>query len=257
MCFCGGQSEESSRYVATVSDDKMLMVWDLNPSVNIASPGSPGGGDLEDSPGRPQPTAYVLSFPHPLTSVDSHPTTSKELLVSDLRGSIFLIDWRSDPDDDDRNGWRSSSVLELVEPRALSDSLIGLSSKLTGCASWQRDSVDLIGATYGSKFAIWDMTNLRGGKPNVSGISFPEGGHVFRWCPTHPEYFAIAGNSPNKGAVIHVHHIGHVQVPPVVFCIGQRPLFVRTFDFLTGDDMPRVAAGVGRNIMIFNIGIDT
>ena len=59
MAFCGVQSEDSWRYVATVSgvkyltccshhctdsaveDDEMLMVWDLSPSVNVRIAGSP------------------------------------------------------------------------------------------------------------------------------------------------------------------------------------------------------------------------
>ena len=37
-----------------------------------------------------------------------------------------------------------------------------------------------VGATYGPRFAIWDLAKLQGGKPTVTGMSFPEGGHRFR-----------------------------------------------------------------------------
>ena len=114
----------------------MLMVWDLNPNLNIASPPSPG----QTPPSRPQPTAYVITFPHPLTSVNSHPSTSKELLVADCRGSIFLTDWRSDPDENEQDAWRHSSVVELIEPRALADAASGLSNKWSGSVAWRRDS---------------------------------------------------------------------------------------------------------------------
>lgn len=117
------------------------MVWDLNPTINIVSPLSEADGTSS----RPQPTAYVISFPHPLTSVSSHPSSSKEFLVSDCRGSIFLTDWRSEPGENESEGlspW-NSSVLELVEPRALSDTVTGLSTKWSGSVSWRRDSVDM------------------------------------------------------------------------------------------------------------------
>ena len=74
------------------------MVWDLHPNVDIPSaPLSPsppshrarsndsqtgGSGNA-----RPQPTAYVISFPHALSSVCAHATTTKGLLVADVRGS--------------------------------------------------------------------------------------------------------------------------------------------------------------------------
>lgn len=38
-----------------------------------------------------------------------------------------------------------------------------------------------IGATYGSKFALWDLGKLNGGKPTMSGTSFTEGGNRFRF----------------------------------------------------------------------------
>lgn len=128
-------------------DDKMLMVWDLHPTVSISSGApSPAQSPLEGaallSMDRPQPTAYVIPFPHPLATINSHPSTSKEFLVSDCRGSIFLTDWRSDPQDIDPSIWRCSSPVELVEPYTLSDTM-GLATQCSGSVAWRRDTPDM------------------------------------------------------------------------------------------------------------------
>jgi len=114
------------------------MVWDLETRTVGGSPsaGSDRGGDRSVSD-RPQPAAYAIPFPHPLTSVSSHPLSSKEFLVSDDHGSIFLTDWRSDPEEDTRR----LNVIELVEPRALSDAVSGLGS--AGVAAWRADNPDV------------------------------------------------------------------------------------------------------------------
>jgi hypothetical protein len=115
------------------------MVWDLHPAVDISSPGV----DYSASPpAAPQPTAYVIAFSHPLVTINSHPSTSKEFLVSDSRGSIFLTDWRSDPEDVDEQSRRHHSLVELIEPRALSASL-GHAVQWTGAVGWRRDSVEM------------------------------------------------------------------------------------------------------------------
>jgi hypothetical protein len=116
----------------------MLMVWDLETRAGGVS--SDAGSDRAADRGfldRPQPAAYAIPFPHPLTSVSSHPLSSKEFLVSDNHGSIFLTDWRSDPEEDPRN----LNVVELVEPRALSDAVSGIGS--TGAAAWRADNPDV------------------------------------------------------------------------------------------------------------------
>ena len=179
----------------------MLMVWDLDPTISIPAATSPSSS--AEPPSRPQPTAYVISFPYPLTTVCAHPTTSREFLVADSRGSVFLTDWRTDPDEDEQVSWRNSSVIELVEPRALSDAVCGTPGRFAGCVAWRRDSVDMsvisrylstprdrrltkrhsIGAAYGSRFALWDLSKLNGGKPNVVGPTFPDGGTKFRYAP--------------------------------------------------------------------------
>lgn len=262
MTFCGGRSEDSARYVATVSDDKMLMVWDLQPTVDISSsvPSTVQSPPQNASPSptdRPQPTTYVIAFPHPLATINSHPSTSKEFLVSDYRGSIFLTDWRSDLQDIDPSNWRHSSLLELVEPYTLSDSTMGFSTQWQGSVAWRRDTTDIIGAVYGPRFSVWNTSSLFGGKPFASGVSFPEGGHRFRWCPTFPEYFAISTQSPDKGAVVNIHNTNYLQAQPTVFNIYPRPHTVRDFDFLSLRGIPRIAAAVGRTLVIFSIGVDS
>lgn len=155
MAFCGGWAEDSSRYVATVSDDRMLMVWDLQPATSPSQPHlssappspSPSPMGSPDS-SRPQPTAYVIPFPHPLTSISSHPLTSKEFLVSDCRGSIFLTDWRSDLEAmDDGLGnasLRHGNLIELVEPYAMSAAGMGQQvGPWGGSTAWRPDSVDM------------------------------------------------------------------------------------------------------------------
>jgi len=112
---------------------------------------------------------------------------------------------------------------------------------------------------YGSRFSLWDVSKLQGGKPSASGNSFPEGGHRFRWSQsqTHPEYFAISTQSPLKDAVIHIHNTSHVNAPPNVVQVASRPHIVRDFDFMGSRGIPRLAAAVGRSVIIFPIGTDS
>lgn len=93
---------------------------------------------------RRQPTALVIPFAHPLSSVSAHPSTSKEFIVSDARGSVFLTDWRKDPNDEDEDAWHHQSVVELVHPRALAEAATSLSGQWTGCASWRIDNPDML-----------------------------------------------------------------------------------------------------------------
>ncbi|EGN92011.1 hypothetical protein SERLA73DRAFT_191705 [Serpula lacrymans var. lacrymans S7.3] len=254
MCFCGGREQDSARYVATVSDDKMLMVWDLHPTLNISSSSSsPDVSSAWSQPPRPQPTAYVISFPHPLMTVSSHPSTSKEFLVSDCRGSIFLIDWRSDPEQRRQGSWRHLSSIELIEPRSLSNSATGLSSQWTGCSSWRRDDADIFGATYGSNMSIWNLPSIQGGRPSLSGTSFREEIHRFRWCPTNPSCFAVAARSSGKGAVIFVHNSNYVHAHPLVINVASRPNTVRDFDFLTFPGQVLLSVAMGAELLVYPV----
>lgn len=211
------------------------MVWDLQPTLNISSgvPSPENSGRNASSPPnpRPQPTAYVVAFPHPLITVNSHPGSSKEFLVSDCRGSIFLTDWRTDPVLTEQGSWRHSTLVELVEPHALRDSLVGKSSQNMGFAAWRRDNADMyvhgsfentllvtehyaysVGASYGSRFAIWDMSKLRGGKPIHTGISFQDGGHVFRYVPYTP-----------RPHIVHHHVIAGVRQTRIILQLPPTP----------------------------------
>jgi hypothetical protein len=116
-----------------------------------------------------------------------------------------------------------------------------------------------IGAVHRSRFSLWDLSKLHGGKPTLSGASFPEGAHRFRWCPTYPEYFAISTRSPGaRGATIHVHSAlhAHAHVEPTAFTLAPRPLCVRDFDFLSLKGIPRIAAAVGHELVMFYIGLE-
>jgi hypothetical protein len=119
----------------------MLIVWDLYP--NTEAPSSPTGIVApRSSPNtdRPQPTAYPIPFSRPLVSVCSHPSSSKELVVGDSRGSVFITDWRSEPDE---SSWRRSSVVELVDPRAIADAMAGISGRSSGSVAWRSDNKDM------------------------------------------------------------------------------------------------------------------
>jgi hypothetical protein len=188
MTFCGGPTNDIARYVATVSgalspslslpplpfhlfltyrhsnkthkkkDDKMLMVWDLRPNVDIPSAPfsrsrspapSPGASDRSTSASsstttpnaaRAQPTAYVISFPHALSSVCAHASTTKDLLVADVRGSLALVDWRSDPTHAPADAaWHHPRVVEFAAPR----SIAGGACAFLASAAWQQANPDM------------------------------------------------------------------------------------------------------------------
>ncbi|KAI0049675.1 hypothetical protein FA95DRAFT_1537636 [Auriscalpium vulgare] len=242
MTFCGGPSDDSARYVATVSDDKILMVWDLYPALDIHSAIASPTPSASVSSSRHQPTAYVVPFPHALISVGSHPQTSKDLLVADARGAIAIVDWRADP--------ARARAVELVDPRALADAAGGGAAG----AGWRRDNSDIVGAAYGGRFSLWDVSKLHGGKPSFTGSTFPEGAHRFRWCPTHPDFFAISTKA--TPARVHVHSAAYPHAEPTTFTLAARPQRVQDFDFLGLRGIPRIAAGIGRELVIFFIGVE-
>ena len=116
-----------------------------------------------------------------------------------------------------------------------------------------------IGAVHRSRFSLWDLSKLHGGKPTLSGASFPEGAHRFRWCPTYPEYFAISTRNPGtRGATIHVHSAlhAHSHLEPTAFTLAPHPLRVRDFDFMSLKGIPRIAAAVGHELIVFYIGLE-
>ena len=51
------------------------------------------------------------------------------------------------------------------------------------------DTLDSVGAAYGSRWSIWDMRKLQGGKPIATGQGFVHGTHRFRYahcCVMYP-----------------------------------------------------------------------
>lgn len=124
---------------------------------------------------------------------------------------------------------------------------------------------------FGAQFALWDIAKLRGGTPLLSGRSFPDGPQIFRcalpispkcvltrprWCPTHPDFFAIASSSARAGAVVHVHNCAYAQAAPTALALRPRPHHIRALDFLSLPGIPRLAAAVGNAVLVFPIGVD-
>jgi hypothetical protein len=246
----------------------------------------------------------VISFPHALSAVCAHASTTKDLLVADVRGSLALVDWRSDPAHAPADAaWHHPRVVEFAAPRAIA----GGAGAFPPSAAWQHANPDMyvllppfpsrplafvkshpplsvssdlslslarthttnththtrkthsIGAVHRSRFSLWDLSKLHGGKPTLSGASFPEGAHRFRWCPTYPEYFAISTRSAGaRGATIHVHSAlhAHAHAEPTAFTLAPRPLCVRDFDFVSLKGIPRIAAAVGHELVVFYIGLE-
>jgi hypothetical protein len=144
VCSSNIANSFRTTFKTQIIDDKMLMVWDLHPAADIESSPPASTTSLSPSPSsRSQPTAYVIPFRNPLTSIRSHPSTSKEFLVSDCCGAVYLTDWRSDPDEGDPGGLWHSSLVELIEPSALSVSCLGGPSQWSASVDWRSDTVDL------------------------------------------------------------------------------------------------------------------
>lgn len=95
----------------------------------------------DSAPARRQPTALVIPFAYPLCTVSSHVSTARELVVSDSRGYVFIVDWRKDPGDGDDSF--TENLLELVHPKAVADASCNLSKRLSGCAAWRKDDPNM------------------------------------------------------------------------------------------------------------------
>jgi hypothetical protein len=82
----------------------------------------------------------VISFPHALSSVCAHATTTKDLLVADVRGSLALIDWRTDPSHASTDAaWHHPRVVEFTAPRAVA----GGACAFPASAAWQQANPDM------------------------------------------------------------------------------------------------------------------
>ncbi|KAG8927680.1 hypothetical protein FRC02_007933 [Tulasnella sp. 418] len=196
------------------------------------------------------PTAYPITFPHPLHTVTAHPKSANQFVVSDSRGTVFVVNWTELGQEN--AGTRRHRVVELTDPRALTDGLTSVKGAWSGGASWKPNDVNLIGATYGNRWSVWDMRKLQGGKPVASGEGHAQGGSRFRWCPTDPHLFAVSTESPLNGALMKVYHTSYPNAPRT-YPILPRPHRVRDFDWL-GEVGPEdtvrawMAVAVGRKL---------
>lgn len=201
-------------------------------NTNAATPGAPLR-PLADAP-PPQATAYIIKFPHPLHTISAHPNSASQFMVSDVRGVVCIVDWTKTTlgqDSVGRPGWRGHRVVELVDPRALADGVAGGRGKWTGGAGWKRDDKNVIGATYGSRWSVWDLRKLQGGKPIATGEGMEYGGDRFRWSPSDPHLFAISTSSPLGGASVKVYKTTSPAAPRE-YIILPSPHRVKDFDWL-------------------------
>ncbi|KAG8904322.1 hypothetical protein FRB99_001907 [Tulasnella sp. 403] len=165
ICFC--TSETYQTHVASIGDDGLIL-WNLYPRINEAGDlsfgqhSSDGGDDTEEEDVfqtitskapkpyhksentlPPQPTAYIIKFPHPLHSIASHPLSANQFMVSDSAGTVFIVDWTKLDSDKPSTMWKGHRVVELVDPRALTDRLTGGKPSWTGGASWKYDDINV------------------------------------------------------------------------------------------------------------------
>jgi len=206
------------------------------------------------------PFVYPIEFPHPLLTVSSHPGNSSQFCVADANGTVHLVDWQTALDSDERSAsWRMHRVCEMYDPRKLADSITGVGQRsLTGGAGWKPQDTNIFGATFGSRWLVWDLRRLQGGKPVAAGEAFAEGGHRFKWCPTDPHLFAVSTTSPANGAIINVYHTSFPGSPRS-YQILPRPHRLRDFDWLDslsveGSSQTLLAAAVGSKMYFIQAG---
>ncbi|KAF8682478.1 Utp21 protein [Rhizoctonia solani] len=234
-------SAREGMHVASVGEDCNLLIWNLSKRIKTEEE-SDSSMDLGDNKQDVDqaPSAYPIAFSHPLQDVIAHDANARVLLVADSRGTVSLVDWAgAEADEDIPDGWSRQRVVELMDPRRVAEGITGvrtsgvpMNSSLGGGADWKPDDPNIIGATYGSRWMIWDLRRVQGGKPVAAGEGFLSGGHRFRWCPTDENLFAVSTTSPVPGAAIKVYHISFPGAPRTYQLFG-RPHRVRDVDWLT------------------------
>jgi hypothetical protein len=118
-------------------DDRTLIIWDMRPPMPPTQDELDGYTPLPAD--RAQPTAFAHPFAYPLKSVDSHPASSRDLLVADAFGNIFMTDWRAD-NTADAQAARRGNATELVHPRALAEKAAGHLPR-SASVSWRSDTM--------------------------------------------------------------------------------------------------------------------
>ncbi|CAE7205857.1 unnamed protein product [Rhizoctonia solani] len=234
-------SARAGMHVASVGEDCNLLIWNLSKRIKAEDDPDSSmdlGDDQQDQ--DQAPSAYPIAFSHPLQDVIAHDANARVLLVADSRGTVSLVDWAgAETEEDAPDGWHRQRVVELMDPRRVAEGITGVrtsgvptNSSLGGGADWKPDDPNIIGATYGSRWMIWDLRRVQGGKPVATGEGFLSGGHRFRWCPTDENLFAVSTTSPVPGAAIKVYHISFPGAPRTYQLFG-RPHRVRDIDWLT------------------------
>jgi hypothetical protein len=225
VCFCiAGQ--EQGKYVASVggaghiqlawvaltnalgsshADDRTCILWDLYPAQTVTvdegntsqsmsmTPEAQPEPSSSSTREAPPPVAYPIPFAHPLNTVCSHPSNARNIMLSDSRGTLSVLNWMELEEEEQENAvtskprpeeisqiWRGHRVAEFIDPEYLGRNAQGVSTMWGGGASWKPSDPEIFGASYGSKWHIWSQKSLQGGKPIESGDAFPEGGHRFR-----------------------------------------------------------------------------
>lgn len=234
-------SARAGMHVASAGEDCNLLIWNLSKRIKTEDDPDTSMDGVEDGDEQ-APSAYPIAFTHPLQDVIAHDANARTLLVADSRGTVSLIDWAGAEMDEDVPGaeeWHRQRVVELMDPRRVAEGITGvrtsgvpLNSSLGGGADWKPDDPNIIGATYGPRWMIWDLRRVQGGKPVATGEGFLSGGHRFRWCPTDENLFAVSTTSPVPGAAIKVYHISFPGAPRTYQLFG-RPHRVRDIDWLT------------------------
>lgn len=122
-------------------------------------------------------------------------------------------------------------------------------------ASWRKavsDGTDIPGR--GPKVQVWgprllSCSGLHSTHRPASSSSSP------RWCPTLTDFFAVSTGAAGKGGHIHLYNMSYSSTSPSILQVSTNRLhYVRDFDFVAEKNMPRMAAAVGRELIIFFAG---
>jgi hypothetical protein len=77
------------------------------------------------------------------------------------------------------------------------------------------------------------------------------------WCLTYPDIFAISSQSRTKGASIQIFNTKYIHTQPLLVNLASAPHTVRDFDFMADQGTTRVVAAIGKELLIFEINIES